>query len=487
MTDNKDGDTSRRRGLAAQHWSDTDFARARNVLKQARAAGLETIRVVFADQHGVTRGKTLMIDALPAAFENGVAMTSTLLLKDTSHRTVFPVWEDDSGFGSGVLTGAADFLMLPDPTTFKILPWTPTTGWILCDIYHPDGTDILMSSRRILKDALGRLADKGMHLVSGLEVEFTVLSVQDDGLSHANADWQEAPATTRLLSHGYQHLTEGRIDRMHDITEVLRRNAQALDMPLRSIEAEFGPSQLEFVFDPLPGIGSADLMVLFRNMVKQVATRAGLHATFMSRPAFKNAMGSGWHLHQSVLDTQSGKNLFQSANGDELTQTAAQWLAGLLAHAAESCIFSTPTVNGYKRYQPFALAPDRIQWGRDNRGAMLRVIAGANNPASRIENRVGEPAANPYLYLASQVLSGLDGIDRHLVPPAEVSRPYQSQADMLPTDLGAAIAAFEASTFYRAKLGADYVDYLSHIKHAEWRRYLGVVSDWEQREYFSTF
>jgi len=477
---------SRTDGLAAKIWDETDFAAAEDVLRAVADQQIETVRIVFADQHGVTRGKTVVATALASALQNGVGMTSTLLMKDTSHMTVFGVWNQDAGLGAGVLTGGADFLMLPDPASFKILPWLDKTGWLLCDIYQPDGVEIDLSSRKILKDALARLGERGMDFVTGLEVEFTVLRLENPRLDHPASDWQEQPPQTALLSHGYQHLTEDKADQLDQVMQALRRAAQALGMPLRSVEAEFGPSQIEFVFDPQVGLASADMMILFRNMVKQVSRRIGLHATFMSRPGFKNAMGSGWHLHQSLVDHASGENLLMSPDG-RLNDLAGQWIAGLLGNAAASCLLSTPTVNGYKRYQPNALAPDRIQWGRDNRGAMLRVLCGAGDAASRVENRVGEPAANPYLYLASQVLSGLDGVARKLTPPAPVEHPYKDNAAMLPGDLGTAIAAFQQSALNRAALGDRFVDYLAHIKSAEWKRYLSVVSDWEQREYFSTF
>lgn len=462
-------------------------AAVEGVLKAVRDGGVETVRVVFVDQHGVTRGKTIVASALESAFRDGVSITSTLLLKDTSHATVFPVWTDDAGFGPGVMTGASDILMLPDPQTFRILPWISKSGWIISDIHQADGSAIDLSTRQILRHALARMHDKGLDFIAGLEVEFYVLKIDGARLSHENSGRPEDPPETSLISHGYQYLTENRIDQLDEVIELLRVNAAALDMPIRSMEAEFGPSQVEFTFEPATGLACADMMVLFRNMVKQVCYRQGLHATFMCRPKFKNSMGSGWHLHQSVIDRQSGANLFAPENGEDLSRLGQQWIAGLLAHAEESCILTTPTVNGYKRFQPFALAPDRIQWGRDNRGAMLRALAAPGDPASRVENRVGEAAANPYLYLASQVLSGLDGVENNLEAPAPVEQPYDSEADMLPDNLLAALTAFEGSAFYREKLGNGFVDYLCHIKRAEWRRYLDAVSEWEQREYFSLF
>ena len=458
-----------------------------SVLKTVQDQRLTAIRIAFADQHGVTRSKTLMASALTSAFKKGVTMTSTLLLKDTSHETVFPVWEDDSGFGTGVMTGASDFLMMPDPTTFKILPWADKTGWMLSDLVQMDGAPMPLSTRGILKDAVARLRAKGMEFVAGLEVEFYVLNVDEDNLRHENSHWQEDQPKTSLLSHGYQYLTENRSDQLADVMEMLRENAALLELPVRSMESEFGPSQFEFTFDPMDALKAADTMVLFRNMVKQVCQRAGLHATFMSRPNFQNAMGSGWHLHQSLVDVETGRNLFMPDQGQDLTPLAGTWIAGLLEHAAASCILTTPTVNGYKRYQPFALAPDRIQWGHDNRGAMLRSLCQPGDKASRIENRVGEPPANPYLYIASQILCGLDGVERDAKPPQAVEKPYKSDAEFLPNNLHTAIEAFAGSAFYRAALGDMFVDYLAHIKRAEWARYLSAVSDWEQREYFSTF
>src|SRR5207253_3252760 len=140
-------------------------------------------------------------------------------------------------------------------------------------------------------------------------------------------------------------------------------------------------------------------------------------ASFMCRPKVANVMSSGWHLHQSLRERRDGGNAFMANEAGALLSPLGQrFLAGLLAHARAAAVFSTPTINGYKRYRPYALAPDRIIWGRDNRGAMVRVLGGRGDAATRLENRVGEPAANPYLYLAAQIVSGRDGIAKNLDP-----------------------------------------------------------------------
>lgn len=468
-------------------WDAETKARAAAIIAQAEAAELEVVRISFADQHGVLRGKTLMIDSLKVALENGINMTSTLLLKDTAHTTVYPVWQEDIGFGQGVLTGACDVLMLPDPATFRILPWSPKNGWLLADLYHPDGTPVPVCSRSLLRRALAKLNATGRQIITGLEVEFHVLRITDPKLGLGDAGQPGTPPETELLSQGFQYLTESRYDEVEEVYDLIRQNCVALGLPIRSLEVEFGPSQFEVTFDPRAGLEHADNMMLFRSMVKQVCRRQGLHATFMCRPKFSEALASGWHLHQSLVDIKTGENLFVPEEGAQISVLGEQWIAGILAHAAESCLFSTPTVNGYKRYRPFTLAPDRIQWGRDNKGAMIRALAAPGDKASRIENRIGEPAANPYLYFASQILSGMDGIARQLTPPAPVERPYDSDAELLPKSLIDAVNALKASAFYRAEMGEAFVDYYTHIKTAEWERYVATISEWEEREYFNLY
>ncbi|MGH6762521.1 MAG: glutamine synthetase family protein [Phyllobacterium sp.] len=467
--------------------SDGRTAAMNEVFARIEAEGIETVRVVFADQHGVLRGKTIVASALGSAMRNGMAITSTLLLKDTSHRTVFPIWGDDIGFGRGTLTGAADIMMMPDPSTFKVLPWSPHSGWLLCDLFQKDGSPIAFSPRDILRKAIARLAERGMKLVCGLEVEFHVFRIKDPKLEHSDGGIPALPPETSLLAHGYQYLTEARYDALEEIMDDLRRACQKLGLPVRSMEAEFGPSQCEFTFEPDGPMEHADAMMLFRSMVKQVCARKGLHATFMCRPKVEFGVPSGWHLHQSLVDLDSDANLFIPNNDGSLSQPASAWIGGLLDHAEETCLLTTPTVNGYKRYQAFQLAPDRIQWGRDNKGAMIRGLMTPGDKASRIENRVAEPAANPYLYFASQILSGLDGLERDLSAPAPVENPYETNATLLPKSLIGAIERFEVSEFYKKAFGPEVVSYFAHVKRAEWDRYLTTISEWEQREYFSLF
>ena len=228
-------------------------------------------------------------------------------------------------------------------------------------------------------------------------------------------------------------------------------------------------------------------MVLFRSAVKQIARRNRLHATFMCRPGLPNLFSSGWHLHQSLIERGTGTNAFMPKNGETLSQTGQRFVAGLLRHARAASVFTTPTINGYKRFQPHSLAPDRATWSNDNRGAMIRVLAAPGDRGSRIENRIGEPAANPYLYFASQLLSGMDGIANGLEPPAATDTPYDADGESLPGSLMEAVATLRDSSLFRETMGDRFIDYIVTIKEAEIARFLSTVTDWEHQEYFGIF
>ena len=446
--------------------------------------GLKAVRFSFADQHGVLRGKTLSSSAAEAAMERGVTVTSTLLLKDTSHKTVFAAFTPGAGVGIPEMQGAADIMMVPDASTFRVLPWAPDTGWVLCDLHFPDGRPVPFDTRALLKGAVNKLAAAGYEFVAGLEVEFHVFRIRDPRLQPADAGQPGNPPEVELLTTGYQLLTEHKYDQLEPVVELLRDNLERLELPLRSFEIEFGPSQLEFTLAPRAGIAAADAMVLLRSAVKQIARRHGYHATFMCRPKLPNVMSSGWHLHQSL--TRNGLNAFTS-DREDLSETGKQYLAGLLAHARASSAFATPTINGYKRYRPYSLAPDRVVWGKENRGAMLRVVGGPRDPDTRIENRIGEPAANPYLYFGSQIYVGLDGIERKLVLPRAADTPYETKAEPLPRTLDEALFHLRADRALRDGFGATFIDYYCRIKEAEIARFNLEVSDWEHREYFDLF
>ena len=458
-----------------------------DIQREVEQRGIETVRFAFADQHGILRSKSVAAAALGTALENGAGFPSSLLAKDTSNRTVFPVFAArGAGLGVPELEGAADALMVADPSTWRVLPWAPRTGWLLCDLRFSNGKPVPFDTRGILRQALANLATHGYGYVAGLEIEFHIFRTTDPHLRPEDAGQPGTPPEVSLLGTGYQLLSESRYDQIEPALEILRANLAGLGLPLRSFECEFGPSQAEVTLEPLEGLAAADAMLLFRSATKQILRRHGYHATFMCRPKLPNVMSSGWHLHQSLADRASGANAFASAD-DFLSETGRRFLAGLLAHAKGTCALATPTINGYKRYRPYSLAPDRIHWGRDNRGAMVRVIGSPGAADTRIENRIGEPAANPYLYFASQIYSGLDGVARALAPGPSADAPYEAKVELLPATLSEAVSHLRQDPVLRNGLGSAFVDYYCTIKEAEIARFNLEVSEWEQREYFDLF
>lgn len=469
-------------------WSTQQEAAAERVEQVVAEHGLEVVRISFPDQHGLLRGKTIVAGDVAKMMRAGCSITSSLLAKDTSNKTVLPIWSAGGAFGLKALEGAGDVLMVPDPESFRVLPWAPKTGWLLADLHLNDGQPVPFATRAILASALRRVEQAGFDYVAGLEVEFHVFKAVNKPMRPEDSGQPGTPPEVEILTPGYQYLSELRFDQLEPVLEIIRRDVVALGLPLRSVECEYGPSQCEFTFQATGGMAAADNMVLFRSAVKQICRRHGLHATFMCRPRIPNVMSSGWHLHQSLIDRRTGLNAFMPERaGEALSAVGRHFLAGLIAHARAAALFTTPTLNGYKRFRSHSLAPDRAVWGQDNRGVMVRVLAGVGDPASRLENRVGEPAANPYLYLASQIYAGLDGLARRLEPGPSADRPYDTLAELLPRSLGEAVEALRHDGFFRDKLGPAFIDYLLAIKDAELARFNAEVTDWEHREYFEMF
>ena len=475
-------------------WTEAQRRAAAAMDKAILRAKLDVVRFAFADQHGVLRGKTIVASEAPNAMRSGVTMTSTLLAKDTSHRTVFPVFASGGGLGLDEMEGAGNFVMVADPATFRVLPWASNTGWVLCDTYFPNGRRVPYCTRALYRDALSRLAQSGFDFLAGLEVEFQLFKLVDPRLATDDLTWPAEAPLVEHTTHGFQYLTEARFDQVDPMLEVLRKTCQALGMPLRSMEVELGPSQYEFTFAPETGLAAADTMVLFRSAMKQAARRHGYLVSFMCRPRLPNAFASGWHLHQSLLDARTQRNLFVSSAPDELLSPLGRgFLAGLLVHARAAAAFTTPTVNGYKRYRGVnSMAPIQANWARDNRGVMIRVLGEAGDPATHLENRAGEPLANPYMFMASQIHAGLDGIARKLAPGPSADTPYEVSAEPLPGTLAEALAALDANPCLREGFGDRFVDYYLRIKQAEIARCEAAekagdpseVTAWEHKEYF---
>ncbi len=482
-------------------------AQMQALLGRLQQGAFEQLRVSWCDLHGVLRGKTLMcgpeVPPPGDALDAGVGMVSTVLLKDSSDRTAYAVFEPGAldalpGFGA-----ANNLLLLADPSSFAALPWAPRTGWLRAEPFWEDGTPVAVCPRRVLQQALGALAQEGYGLRCGLEVEFHIYRIDDERLAPEDAAWPCEPPALRLIHPGYHLLAESHADLADEALGIVRRTALGLGLPLRSLEIELGPSQVEAVFAPTDALTAADQMVLLRNGVRQALRRAGYHASFVCRPPLPHAVASGWHLHQSLVAPDGGNAM--GRHHDDLTaphdardardarrhlsQAGCHWLAGLLAHAPAMAALCASSIPAYSRFQGSVMAPGALCWGRDNRGALLRVVGGPGDGSTRIENRMGEPMANPYLSLAAQVVAGLDGLRRGLQPGPATENPYAEGQPRLPTSLGQALDALQADAVLRQGLGEAMVQLYTRVKRAELARHAQAADpqQWERREYFSRY
>jgi glutamine synthetase len=484
-------------------WSDDQKLLAAELRRRLAHEDLHLIRLAWADPHGASRAKAVTVPTFLAALTAGYNINVATTTLDSANARTFASFTRGGGMGLPEMTGSPNLTIVPDPATFRVLPWAPGVGWVLCDEYFNSGVPFHFSPRHLLRKQLRRLQDDGMGLVVGLEVEWYLLRVAEGPLGdeHVGAPGMRGrPVETLPPEPGFSYHSESNMDLMQPVLTALAEAYAKLNLPLRSVENEWGPGQVECTFAAADALTAADNLLLFRTATRQVCRRLGHFATFMCRPGLKGAYSSGWHLHQSLVDAKSGRNLFTpERKGEVLSSLGHTFVGGLLKHAAPCTAFTTPTVNGYRRFRPNSLAPDRATWCYDHRGVMLRALGGPGDPATRLENRVGEPAANPYLFIMSQIVAGLDGVASKLDPGPQCEEPYRSDRPLLPKSLPVALDALEREPLFRKELGDVFVDYFLKLKRNEagrfqhWLEEAGVkdagdeTTEWEQREYFDFF
>jgi glutamine synthetase len=475
-------------GFIEKHglWTAEQHRRAAELVKRLEAEKIRNIRIGWGDQHGIVRGKTVTAGEFASALKSGKDFQLVTAIFDTTNHPIVPPFGAENHLNIPEMIGLPDGVLVPDPATFHVLPWVADTGWILCDAYFRNGTPCPLSTRALLRDQLAKLSADGLAMTVGLEFEFYVYKMLDPKLSPPDSGYPPAPPEVANIAHGYQYLTETRGDEVEPLYTMLQKNLEALGLPLASLEDEWGPGQCELTFSPLPAMQAGDAALLFRTAVKQLCRRHGYHASFMAVPKIANSFPSGWHMHQSL--TRDGVNAFTTGDAPgPLSELGMQYLGGLLAHAPATALLTTPTINGYKRQRPDGFAPYKAAWALENRGAMLRVIGGPGDPASRIENRIGDPNANPYLYIASQIIAGRAGIAAGADPGPPSVAAYLSDRAVLPGSLMEALVTFQQSDLLRTQLGETFHHYFYSLKKFEADRFLSAVTDWEHQEYFELY
>jgi glutamine synthetase len=491
-------------GFIERHglWTDDQRRQAEEVKRRIEQDKLRLVRLAWPDPHGAARAKALTVPALLAALTAGHNINVATTTLDSANARTFASFTRGGGMGLDEMTGSPNITIVPDPSTFCVLPWAAGVGWMLCDQYFNSGAPFHFSTRQLLRQGLQRLADQGLDCVIGLEIEWYLARVAEDHLGEETTGMpgiRGRPIATTPVEPGFSYHSESNLDLMQPVLSALAEAYEQVGLPLRSLENEWGPGQVECTFAARPALEAADHALLFRSATRQMCRRMGYFASFMCRPAIKGHYSSGWHLHQSLIETKSGRNVFMpAADRDCISPLGRGFLGGLLKYAPAATVFAVPTVNGYRRFRPNSLAPDRATWCYDHRGAMLRVLGAPRDPATRIENRIGEPSANPYLYILSQIVAGLDGIEHQIDPGPQDDEPYTAGRPMLPTSLPAALDALEREPLFRSQLGEVFIDYYLKLKRNEAGRFAQWLKDtgtregdeptaWEQNEYFDFF
>ncbi len=446
---------------------------ARALRTDLEAKGIDVLRLVYADVLGLTRSKDLLVSQLERTAPSGPTFCQGVWVTTTQGGVLD---------GNDIMSdGLRDLVSRIDPSTITPMPWEPGVAFAIADAFEPDGADSALAPRSVLRRVIAEYTALGLTPIVGPELEFYIAARDESG------DWQRA-----LTRTGRVYTTGAWVDPDGTFLHLMRMLDQ-MDIGVVAGNHEFSPSQYEINLWHGEALRGADRTFLFKTSVKDIVARTGKLATFLGKP-WSDEGGSGFHLHFSVVDV-SGANLMSEPDG-RLSITANHLMAGILAHAPALAAVTNPTVNAYKRLGPDTLAPYRANWGHDNRSSMVRVPP-ERGAGTRLEIRIGDGAANPYLMVAAVLAAALDGLNRELeLPPSADGWSYENEsAAILPTTLAAALDALDADTALRAALGAPVVDLFSVLKRDEVERYERATEDpgtrdvtpWELQEYLEDY
>jgi glutamine synthetase len=435
-------------------------------MERLAAEGIDVVRVIYPDLIGTDRARDVLLDHLPSACEHGLAFCRAVY-HTTPQGNVVPV-------AGGLDAGLPDVCVRPDLSTLAALPWEPGVATCLGEVTDPATSGPAPESPRdLLRTVLARCCEQGLRPVVGPELEYFLL----EPAPGTATGWRRAPETT-----GAVYTAGLRADPDNHLLRTLR-HLRDLGLGVVTGNHEFDGGQYEINLTHSEALDAADRAFRFKAAVKELARGEGNLATFMAKP-FGDAGGSGFHLHLSCGDAE-GRNAFDDPAGAYgLSATARHALAGILAHAPSLAALANPTVNSYKRFGPDTLAPWLIDWGLDNRSAMVR-IPPERGSGARLELRLGDASANPYLLIAGTIAAALLGVQAGEEPPAPLEGyGYDTaRSALLPTSLSAALDALEADTALTDVLGKDFTTSFLTYKRDEVERFGRYVTDWEFTEY----
>lgn len=432
-----------------------------DIFRMVEEEDVEFIRLQFTDMFGTLKN---------------VAITSSQLEKALNNQCMF----DGSSIEGFVRIEESDMYLYPDLDTFVIFPWRPQQGKvarIICDIYRPDQTPFQGDSRYILKKVIAQAEEMGYRFDAGPECEFFLFHTDENGLP------------TTLTHDEGSFFDVGPLDLGENARRDMVLTLEEMGFEIESSYHEVAPAQHEIDFRYGEALATADNIMTFKLVVKTIAKRHGLHATFMPKPKTE-AAGSGMHINLSLH--KDGVNIFRDDEDENgLSREAYYFIGGVMEHMKAITCITNPTVNSYKRFVPGYEAPVYMTWSAKSRSTMIRIPT-VRGEHARVELRSPDPSANPYLAFAVLLAAGMDGIRRQIMPPKSVDCNGQQMTDeqraalqieALPNNLEAAITALEQDSFIRNVLGEELAEKIMTACRQEYYNYCMQVTDWEIANY----
>jgi glutamine synthetase len=442
------------------------------VIERLRAEGVDVVRVSYPDLIGVDRGRDVLLDELPGAVEHGLAFCRAVY-HTSPMGDVVPIQ-------GGLESGLPDIAVVPDLTTVTSLPWENNAAWCLGDATTADGQPAPECPRAVLRRVTDRLTALGYTLICGPELEFYLCqrAGHQGGVGNqGDGGWQ------RYANEPGNVYVVGRKGDPRGLLLHLLRQLRDAGLRVTAANHEFSPGQFEINLGYSAAPDAADRAFRLKSAVQEIARQHDLLATFMAKP-FNDEGGSGFHVHVSLND-ERGVNVFGDPHGPDGLSAAGRYaVGGVLRHARALSALLNPTINSYKRFGPDTLAPWLVDWGLDNRSAMVR-IPPERGAAARMEVRLGDATANPYLAMAAVGAAVCLGLQDKVEPPEKLEGyGYNpARAALLPVRLAEALDALEADHELTGVLGEYFTGSFLAYKRNEIERFERFVTDWEFREY----
>jgi glutamine synthetase len=426
---------------------------------------IDTVLVAIVDMQGRLQGKRCAAPYfLSEVLSHAAEGCNYLLAVDVDMNTVggYEMSSWDRGYG--------DFVMRPDLSTLRRVPWQDSTAMVLCDVQWEDGEPVAASPRQVLRRQLDRLAERGLRAFVGTELEFIVFN---DTYEQAWDRGYRGLTPANQYNVDYSLLGTARIE---PLLREIRNGMAGAGMEVESAKGECNPGQHEIAFRYAEALRTCDNHSIYKTGAKEIAAHHGKSLTFMAK--YNEREGNSCHIHLS-LRTAGGEPAFAGDRPHGFSPLMEHFLAGQLAALQELTYFLAPNVNSYKRFVPGSFAPTAVAWGRDNRTCSLRVVG--HGESLRFENRVPGGDVNPYLAVAALIAAGLRGVDEELPLEEEfVGNAYASDRPTVPTTLRDAAAALADSALAREAFGKDVVDHYVNAARVELNAYDAAVTDWER-------